>query len=140
MVIKVKGPIASEYEYFRKGLLLFCYLYLASEPTLTDALLSKGVTSIAYETIQTASGALPLLAPMSEVAGRMSTQIGARLLERSNGGKGVLLAGVPGVDAARVAVIPEGPYVIPICRMDSSTIYFKWITSFPCCSDYGLGN
>lgn len=108
MVMKVKEPIAEEYVYFREGLVLFTYLHLAPEPELTKALVDKKVTAIAYETIQLDNGALPLLTPMSEVAGRMSVQIGAQFLEKSKGGKGVLLAGVPGVEAGRVTVVGGG--------------------------------
>ncbi|MCP3763629.1 alanine dehydrogenase [Domibacillus sp. A3M-37] len=107
MVMKVKEPLASEYQYFRKDLLLFTYLHLAAEPALTKALVDSGVTGIAYETV-TVNGTLPLLSPMSEVAGRMSTQIGAQFLEKNNGGKGVLLGGVPGVKRSRVTVIGGG--------------------------------
>ncbi|WCN38256.1 alanine dehydrogenase [Aneurinibacillus uraniidurans] len=108
MVMKVKEPIAEEYTHFREGLVLFTYLHLAPEPDLTKALVDKKVTAIAYETIQLDNGALPLLTPMSEVAGRMSVQIGAQFLEKSKGGKGVLLAGVPGVEAGRVTVVGGG--------------------------------
>ncbi|MBN6186819.1 alanine dehydrogenase [Aneurinibacillus sp. BA2021] len=108
MVMKVKEPLAEEFQYFREGLVLFTYLHLAPEPELTKALVEKKVTAIAYETIQLDSGALPLLTPMSEVAGRMSIQIGAQFLEKSKGGKGVLLAGVPGVEAGRVTIVGGG--------------------------------
>ncbi|MEJ9184924.1 alanine dehydrogenase, partial [Bacillus cereus] len=97
MVMKVKEPVASEYGYFREGLILFTYLHLAPEPELTKALIDNKVASIAYETVQLDNRSLPLLAPMSEVAGRMSAQIGAQFLEKNKGGKGILLAGVPGV-------------------------------------------
>ena len=96
MVMKVKEPVASEYGYFREGLILFTYLHLAPEPELTKALIDNKVASIAYETVQLDNRSLPLLAPMSEVAGRMSAQIGAQFLEKNKGGKGILLAGVPG--------------------------------------------
>ncbi|MFT9849911.1 alanine dehydrogenase [Aneurinibacillus sp. REN35] len=108
MVMKVKEPLAEEFQYFREGLVLFTYLHLAPEPELTKALVEKKVTAIAYETIQLDNGALPLLTPMSEVAGRMSIQIGAQFLEKSKGGKGVLLAGVPGVEAGRVTIVGGG--------------------------------
>lgn len=108
MVMKVKEPIESEYRYFREGLILFTYLHLAPEPELTRALIESKVTAIAYETVQLENGALPLLTPMSEVAGRMSAQIGAQFLEKSQGGKGVLLAGVPGVKRSKVAIIGGG--------------------------------
>jgi alanine dehydrogenase len=107
MIMKVKEPLYSEYSYFRKGLILFTYLHLAAEPLLTLALLDNGVTAIAYETVE-ANGALPLLVPMSEVAGRMSAQIGAQFLEKSKGGKGILLSGVPGVKRGKVAIIGGG--------------------------------
>ncbi|MFQ3544341.1 alanine dehydrogenase [Halobacillus rhizosphaerae] len=108
MVMKVKEPIHEEYRYFYEGLILFTYLHLAADRNLTKALLDKNVTAIAYETVQSANGTLPLLTPMSEVAGRMSTQIGAQFLERNNGGKGILLGGVPGVRRGKVTVIGGG--------------------------------
>ncbi|PID22031.1 alanine dehydrogenase [Sporosarcina sp. P3] len=108
MVMKVKEPIASEYRYFRKGLLLFTYLHLAPETELTQALLENEVTGLAYETVQLPNNSLPLLAPMSEVAGRMATQIGAQYLEKTKGGKGILLAGVPGVSRGKVVIIGGG--------------------------------
>ena len=107
MVMKVKEPIAAEYGYFRKGLILFTYLHLAAEPALTRALLDSGVTAIAYETVQSGR-TLPLLAPMSEVAGRLSVQVGAQALTAPAGGKGVLLGGVPGVRPAKVVVLGAG--------------------------------
>jgi alanine dehydrogenase len=108
MVIKVKEPIESEYKYFRKGLILFTYLHLASEPSLTVALIDNEVTGIAYETVQLPNGSLPLLTPMSEVAGRMASQIGAQFLEKFEGGKGILLSGVPGVKRGKVTIIGGG--------------------------------
>lgn len=108
MVMKVKEPIPSEYQYFHEGLILFTYLHLAPEPELTKALIDKKVVGIAYETVQLANGSLPLLTPMSEVAGRMSAQLGAQYLEKPEGGKGVLLAGVPGVKRSKVTVIGGG--------------------------------
>ena len=108
MVMKVKEPIESEFKYFRSDLILFTYLHLAAEAKLTHALVEKKVTSIAYETIQLPNGSLPLLTPMSEVAGRMSVQIGAGLLEKPHGGKGVLLSGVPGVRRGKVTIIGGG--------------------------------
>ncbi|PID20340.1 alanine dehydrogenase [Sporosarcina sp. P3] len=108
MVLKVKEPAESEYQYFREGLILFAYLHLAPELKLTQALLDKKVTAIAYETVQLPSGGLPLLAPMSEVAGRMATQIGAQYLEKTKGGKGILLAGVPGVSRGKITIIGGG--------------------------------
>lgn len=108
MVIKVKEPVPSEYVYFREGLILFTYLHLAPEPELTQALLENKVIGIAYETVRTASGALPLLIPMSEVAGRMACQIGAQFLEKLQGGKGILLGGVPGVKSGKVTIVGGG--------------------------------
>jgi alanine dehydrogenase len=108
MILKVKEPQPSEYRYFREGLILFTYLHLAPEPELTQALIEKKVTAIAYETIQLDNGSLPLLTPMSEVAGRMSVQIGAQFLEKPKGGKGVLLGGVPGVLPGEVVIIGGG--------------------------------
>jgi len=108
MVVKVKEPLPEEYRHFRKGLVLYAYLHLAADAALTEALVRSGATAIAYETVQTADGALPLLTPMSETAGRMAVQIGARLLETTHGGKGVLLGGLPGVAPARVVIIGGG--------------------------------
>ncbi|PGM89536.1 alanine dehydrogenase [Bacillus cereus] len=108
MVMKVKEPVASEYGYFREGLILFTYLHLAPEPELTKALIDNKVVSIAYETVQLDNRSLPLLAPMSEVAGRMAAQIGAQFLEKNKGGKGILLAGVPGVKRGKVTIIGGG--------------------------------
>jgi alanine dehydrogenase len=108
LILKVKEPQPEEYAKLRPGVVLFTYLHLAAYPALADALLEHEVTGIAYETVQLSSGALPLLAPMSEVAGRMATQIGAHFLERDQGGRGVLLGGAPGVRAARVVVLGAG--------------------------------
>ncbi|MHA6488962.1 alanine dehydrogenase [Bacillus cabrialesii] len=107
MVMKVKEPLPEEYVYFRKGLVLFTYLHLAAEPKLAQALKDKGVTAIAYETVSDGR-TLPLLTPMSEVAGRMAAQIGAQFLEKPKGGKGILLAGVPGVSRGKVTIIGGG--------------------------------
>ena len=107
MVLKVKEPKDSEFAYLRPDLVLFTYLHLAAYPKVANALLMHGTTGIAYETVQV-DGALPLLAPMSEVAGRMATQVGARFLERELGGRGVLLGGVPGVRPGRVVVLGAG--------------------------------
>ncbi|MYL36276.1 alanine dehydrogenase [Halobacillus litoralis] len=107
MVMKVKEPLPSEYTYFRKGLILFTYLHLAAEPELTKALVENEVTAIAYETVSV-DQKLPLLTPMSEVAGRMATQIGAQYLEKSYGGMGILLSGVPGVSRGKVVIIGGG--------------------------------
>ncbi len=108
MVIKVKEPLESEYQYLRNDLILFTYLHLAAAESLTHALLDAGTTGIAYETVTLPDGSLPLLTPMSEVAGRMATQVGAHYLEKSQGGRGVLLGGVPGVAPAFVLVIGGG--------------------------------
>ncbi|MDA2893228.1 alanine dehydrogenase [Mycolicibacterium sp. BiH015] len=108
LLLKVKEPIEPEYTKMRKGQTLFTYLHLAASKPCTDALMASGTTSIAYETVQTADGALPLLAPMSEVAGRLSAQVGAYHLMRSHGGRGVLMGGVPGVAPAEVVVIGGG--------------------------------
>ncbi|MEY3407731.1 MAG: alanine dehydrogenase [Actinomycetota bacterium] len=108
MILKVKEPIASEYELMREGQLLFTYLHLAASKPCTDALLSRKVTAIAYETVRGKDGSLPLLAPMSEVAGRLAAQVGADSLLKAKGGRGVLLAGIPGVAAGNVVVIGGG--------------------------------
>ena len=108
MVMKVKEPLKEEYYYFREGLILFTYLHLAAEPELTKALVEKKVIGIAYETVQLPNSSLPLLTPMSEVAGRMSAQIGAQFLEKPKGGLGILLGGVPGVKRGKVTVIGGG--------------------------------
>jgi alanine dehydrogenase len=108
MVIKVKEPQPAEYKFLRDDLILFTYLHLAAEEQLTHAMLSSGVTGIAYETVEARDGSLPLLAPMSEVAGRMATQVGAHYLEKPHGGVGLLLGGVPGVRPANVVIIGGG--------------------------------
>ncbi|MEK4386373.1 alanine dehydrogenase [Solibacillus sp. FSL W7-1436] len=108
MVIKVKEPLQQEFHFFKKNLILFTYLHLAPEPELTKQLIEKEVTAIAYETIQLPNGTLPLLTPMSEVAGRMAVQLGAHFLEKHEGGKGTLLGGVPGVSPAKVVIIGGG--------------------------------
>ncbi|ESU33957.1 alanine dehydrogenase [Bacillus sp. 17376] len=108
MVIKVKEPTPDEYKYFYDGLILFTYLHLAADRRLTEALIEKNVVAVAYETVQLPNRTLPLLTPMSEVAGRMATQIGAAFLEKTHGGKGVLLGGVPGVNRGKVTIIGGG--------------------------------
>lgn len=108
LLMKVKEPIASEYAYFRDDLTLFTYLHLAADRPLTDRLIASGMTAIAYETVQLAGGGLPLLAPMSEVAGRLAPLVGAHTLMRSQGGLGLLMSGVPGTRPARVSVIGGG--------------------------------
>lgn len=107
MILKVKEPIAPEYPLMREGQVLFTYLHLAASKDCTDALIKSGITAIAYETVDV-NGYLPLLAPMSEVAGRMSVQVGATALQKSNGGRGVLLGGVPGVRPGRVVILGGG--------------------------------
>ncbi|TXK17293.1 alanine dehydrogenase [Homoserinibacter sp. GY 40078] len=108
LVLKVKEPIPSEFARFRDGLVLFTYLHLAAEPELTRELVGRGVTAIAYETVQLASGALPLLAPMSEVAGRLAPIVGANVMMRPQGGPGLLVPGVPGTRPAHVVVLGGG--------------------------------
>ena len=108
MVVKVKEPVEPEYGYLRDDLLLFTYLHLAADRPLTDALLNAGTTGVAYETVQNADGSLPLLTPMSEVAGRLSVQAGAYHLQKPVGGKGVLLGGVPGVKPGNVVIVGGG--------------------------------
>jgi len=108
MVMKVKEPLPAEYQYFRPGLVIYTYLHLAAEPELTRKLMEKKVRAVAYETIQLPDGSLPLLRPMSEVAGRMAVQAGATSLEKWRGGKGVLLGGVPGTRRGRVVILGGG--------------------------------
>ena len=108
MIVKVKEPVASEYDLLRPGQILFTYLHLAADEPLTRTLMERGVQAVAYETVQLPNRALPLLAPMSEVAGRMSVQVGAHYLESTHGGIGTLLGGVPGVPPAEVVIIGGG--------------------------------
>ncbi|HTS30298.1 MAG TPA: alanine dehydrogenase [Bryobacteraceae bacterium] len=108
LVVKVKEPQPGEYPHFRPGLILFTYLHLAPLPALTDELLSARVHGVAYETIRESDGSLPLLTPMSEVAGRMAVQVGAQYLEKPSGGRGILLGGVPGVAPANVVILGGG--------------------------------
>ena len=108
MVVKVKEPVKSEFKHFRQNLVIFTYLHLAPLPELTDELIKKNVTGIAYETIRDERGSLPLLTPMYEVAGRMSVQVGATYLEKERGGRGILLGGIPGVPPAYVTIIGGG--------------------------------
>lgn len=108
LVIKVKEPLPAEYQYLRSDLLLFTYLHLAANEQLTRVMVESGVTGIAYETVELSNGVLPLLTPMSEVAGRMSIQIGAYYLERHKGGRGKLLGGIPGVPPANVVIVGGG--------------------------------
>jgi alanine dehydrogenase len=108
MVVKVKEPLPAEYGFFRRNLVLYTYLHLAAEEALTKKLAESGVAGVAYETIELADGSLPLLRPMSEVAGRMAVQVGATCLEKERGGKGVLLGGVPGTRRGRVVILGGG--------------------------------
>ncbi|MGA9768142.1 MAG: alanine dehydrogenase [Blastocatellia bacterium] len=117
MIVKVKEPIASEYGFLREDLILFTYLHLAPARELTKAMIDSGVLGVAYETITNDLGHLPLLTPMSEVAGRMSIQVGATYLEKINGGRGVLLGGVPGVLPGRVTIIGGGVVGTNACKM-----------------------
>ena len=117
MIIKVKEPIAEEFPLMREGQILYTYLHLAAAQELGHELVKRKVSSIAYETIQLSNGALPLLTPMSEVAGRMSVQVGAQCLQKHRGGKGRLLGGVPGVRRGRVAIIGGGVVGINAAKM-----------------------
>ncbi len=117
MILKVKEPVKEEYPRMREGQLLFTYLHLAADRPLTEELMRRGVTGIAYETVQTPDGALPLLAPMSEVAGRLAPQVGAHTLMMAQGGRGILMGGVSGVYAAKVVVIGAG-----VSGMNAATI------------------
>ncbi|MBI5558405.1 MAG: alanine dehydrogenase [Deltaproteobacteria bacterium] len=108
LVVKVKEPLPREYAYLRPGMILYTYLHLAPLPELTEQLLRKGVTAIGYETVRLDNGYLPLLAPMSEVAGRMAIQVGAHFLQKEEGGRGILLGGVPGVEHGHVTIIGGG--------------------------------
>ncbi|MGH3616381.1 MAG: alanine dehydrogenase [Pseudonocardia sp.] len=117
LVLKVKEPVPEEYHRLRAGQVLFTYLHLAASKECTDALVTTGVTAVAYETVRLPDGSLPLLAPMSEVAGRMAPQVGAHHLQRTAGGRGVLLGGVSGVPAGKIAVLGAG-----VCGMNAATI------------------
>ena len=117
LILKVKEPLPEEYGYFQQGQILFTYLHLAAEKELTEMLVEKEVVGIAYETIQLEDGSLPLLTPMSEVAGRLATQAGAHYLEKPQGGAGVLLGGVPGVAPGKVVVIGGGAVGINAAKM-----------------------
>jgi len=108
IIMKVKEPLESEYGCFHEGQILFTYLHLAADREQAEFLIDRKITAIAYETVQTADGSLPLLSPMSEVAGRMSIQIGASLLQKNNGGKGILMGGIPGVAPAEVVILGGG--------------------------------
>jgi len=117
MIVKVKEPLPDEYDLMKENQILYTYLHLAAEPQLTKVLCERKVKSIAYETIQLPDGSLPLLTPMSEVAGRMATQIGAFYLQRDHGGKGILLGGVPGVRRAKVVIIGAGVVGVNAAQM-----------------------
>lgn len=117
MIIKVKEPLPDEYEMLKENQILYTYLHLAAEPKLTKVLCERKVKAVAYETIQNSDGSLPLLTPMSEVAGRMATQIGAFYLQKDHGGKGILLGGVTGVERGSVAVIGGGVVGVNAAKM-----------------------
>lgn len=117
MIVKIKEPLPEEYDYLKKGQIIFTYLHLAANEELVHVLLDKEVTAIAYETVQLKDGSLPLLIPMSEVAGRLSIQAGAYFLEKPQGGSGVLLGGVPGVKPAKVVILGGGNVGINAARM-----------------------
>ncbi len=117
MIVKVKEPLADEYELLKENLILYTYLHLAAEPKLTKVLCDRKVKAIAYETIQKEDGSLPLLTPMSEVAGRMATQVGAFYLQKDHGGKGILLGGVTGVKRGKVTIIGGGVVGINAAKM-----------------------
>jgi alanine dehydrogenase len=117
MVIKVKEPLPPEYDYLQKGQVLFTYLHLAADRLLTEQLLNAGVCAIAYETVELPDKRLPLLAPMSVIAGRLSVQFGARYLERQQGGRGVLLGGIPGVEPGKVTILGGGVVGTEAARM-----------------------
>ena len=117
MIVKVKEPIEPEYKYLRGNLILYTYLHLAADKALTETLLARGTSAIAYETITDRNGGLPCLAPMSEIAGRMSVMEGAKYLEKTFGGRGVLLAGVPGVEKGKVVIIGAGNVGMNACKI-----------------------
>lgn len=117
LIVKDKEPLPAEYPLFRRDQILFTYLHLAAEPALTDALLAAGVKAVAYETIRGPRGGLPCLTPMSEIAGRMSIQQGAKYLEKTYGGRGVLLSGVPGVERGNVVILGGGNVGANACKM-----------------------
>ena len=117
MMIKVKEPLKEEYQYFHKDLILYTYLHLAADRPLTDALLQAGVKGVAYETLMKRNGSIPLLAPMSQIAGRLSVQEGAKYLEKPFGGKGMLLSGVPGTPKAKVVILGAGNVGTNACKI-----------------------
>ena len=120
MMVKVKEPLPEEYPLFREGLILYTYLHLAADKEQTDALLNGKVKAVAYETIQEKDGSLPCLAPMSQIAGRLSIQEGAKYLEKKLGGEGILLAGVPGTPKANVVILGGGTVGMNACRSQSA--------------------
>ena len=117
MMVKVKEPLPEEYGYFRKDLVLFTYLHLAADKALTDAMLASGMKGFAYETLIERDGSIPLLAPMSQIAGRLSIQEGAKYLEKTFGGSGVLLSGVPGTPKANIVIIGGGSVGTNACKI-----------------------
>ena len=117
MIVKVKEPTADEYNFFHEGQILYTYLHLAASKSLTCALMEKKIKAVAYETIETSDGSLPCLRPMSEIAGRLSVQEGAKYLEKTFGGRGILLSGVPGVRRAKVAILGAGVVGINACKI-----------------------
>lgn len=117
MIIKVKEPLQEEYQYFREDLILYTYLHLAADKELTEAMLASGIRGVAYETLMETNGSLPLLAPMSQIAGRLSIQEGAKYLEKPFGGSGVLLSGVPGTPQAKVLIVGAGVVGTNACRV-----------------------
>jgi alanine dehydrogenase len=117
LILKVKEPVPEEFEYFRDGQILFTYLHLAADEALTRFLIGRGVTAVAYETVQLPDGTLPLLTPMSEVAGRMSVQAGAGFLQKNNGGRGILLGGIPGVAPAEAVILGGGNVGLNAAKM-----------------------
>lgn len=144
MIIKVKEPQKAEFKYYRPGLILYTYLHLAAEPEVTKMLLEKKVTGIAYETVELGNGALPLLIPMSEVAGRMAVQVGAWFLQRPNGGEGKLLGGVPGVMPGNVVVLGTGAVGINAAKMAAGlganvTIFGRNLNSLRYLDDVFMG-
>lgn len=117
MMVKVKEPLPEEYSYFRRDLILYTYLHLAADRPLTDAMLESGIRGVAYETLTENNGSLPLLAPMSQIAGRLSVQEGAKYLEKTYGGSGVLLSGVPGTPKAKVVILGAGNVGTNACKI-----------------------
>ena len=117
MMVKVKEPLPEEYSYFRRDLILYTYLHLAADRPLTDAMLKSGIRGVAYETLTENNGSLPLLTPMSQIAGRLSVQEGAKYLEKTYGGSGVLLSGVPGTPKAKIVILGAGNVGTNACKI-----------------------